>query len=144
MDGQTDQSPINNTWTPKRVTRRQTGPSQQQAPSSCLTASCLWYLDDSWAGLLPVLWVFQDFDFAVADDAPSQEDLEETDRRLTLSSHLFTARHLRSHSYLADQSGLPSVCDVILSDVTVQPVTEVKIAVVQRDQDVCDQTWTDE
>lgn len=111
--------------------------------SSCLTASCLRYLDDSWAGLLPVLWVFQDFDFAVADDAPSQEHLVETDRCLTLSSHLFTTRHLHSHSYLADQSGLPSVCDVILPDVTVQPVTEVKIAVVQRDQDVCDQTWTD-
>lgn len=131
MDGQTDQSPINKTWEPKRVERRQTGPSQRRASSSCLTASCLWYLDDSWAGLRLVLWVFQDFDFAVADDAPSQEHLVETDRCLTLSSHLFTTGHLHSRSYLADQSGLPSVCDVILSDVTVQPVTEVKITVVQ-------------
>ena len=43
-------------------------------------------------------------------------------------------------SHLADQSGVLPVCNVILSDVTVQPITEVQETVVQWDQDVCDQT----
>lgn len=50
----------------------------------CLTTSCLWYLDDAWAGLQLVLWVFQDFDGTVADDASSQKHLRETDMCVSL------------------------------------------------------------
>lgn len=47
-------------------------------------------------------------------------------------------------THLANQSGVPPVCDVILSNVTMQPVTEVEKTVVQWDQDVCDQTCMDQ
>ncbi len=69
-----------------------------------------------------------------------------TDRqvsRLTLSFQLFISGQVSQHSDLADQSWVPPVCDVILSDVTMQPITEVEKTVVQRDQDVCDQTCED-
>eukprot|EP00064_Thunnus_orientalis_P009351 superscaffoldBa00001181_g9375 len=63
--------------------------------SGCIMA---WYtlpLDDAWAGLRLVLRVFQDSDWSTTDDTSSQK-------------------------HLADQSRVPPVCDVILSDVTVQ------------------------
>ena len=42
--------------------------------------------------------------------------------------------------YLSDKLWMASVCDIILSDVSVQPVTEVHEAVIQGQQDIGDQT----
>lgn len=102
-------------------------------------SSCLWYLDDAWAGLWLFVRVFQDSDWTVADDTSSQEHLKHTGERS--QSELFTCWVTRQvkRSDLADQSGIPAVSDVILSDVTVEPITEVEVTVVQRDQDVRDQ-----
>lgn len=57
-----------------------------------------------------------------------------------LSSHTCFSSAVFYKSDLSDQLWLPPVCDVILPDVAVQPVTEVKETIVQRDQDVCDQS----
>ena len=42
-------------------------------------------------------------------------------------------------TYLAHQFRISGVGDVILSDVTMQPVAEVHEAVIQRQEDICDQ-----
>lgn len=89
------------------------------------------YLDDAGAGLRLVLWVFQDFDWSVADDASSQEHLEHTETGELLHSSPVDP-HLSSHaSHLADQSWPPPVSDVILPHVPMQPITEVEETVVQ-------------
>lgn len=42
--------------------------------------------------------------------------------------------------YLSNQFWLAFVCDVILSDVSMQPVAEVNIFVIQGDKNVSDET----
>ena len=43
-------------------------------------------------------------------------------------------------TYLANQFGILGVCYVILSEVSMKPVTEIQIFVVQRDKNICYQT----
>ena len=50
-------------------------------------------------------------------------------------------QRLRSYAYLSHQFGVAPVGDVILTDVTVQPVAEVQVAVVKGDEDERQQTW---
>lgn len=106
-----------------------------------LTDSCLWYLDDAWGGLWLVFGVFQDFHWSITDETSSQKHLQQTDRWAVSLWAFYLDRYL-IWAHLADQSGVPPVFDVILSDITVQPVTEVQKPVVQWNQDVCDQTCT--
>lgn len=58
---------------------------------------------------------------------------------LTKGLRLLTSCHVIGD--LSNQSRVPGVTDVILSDVTVEPVAEVKEAVIQGDQDVSDQGY---
>lgn len=41
---------------------------------------------------------------------------------------------------LSHEFRIPSVCDVILTDISVQPVAEVQVSVIQGYQDIRDQT----
>ena len=43
-------------------------------------------------------------------------------------------------TYLANQFGILGVCYVILSEVSMKPITEIQIFVVQRDKNICYQT----
>lgn len=51
--------------------------------------------------------------------------------------------HILQLCFVADLSHefrIPPVCDVILTDISVQPVAEVQISIVQGYQDIRDQT----
>ena len=41
--------------------------------------------------------------------------------------------------YLSHEFGIPSVRDVILADISMEPVTEVQISVIQRQQNIRNQ-----
>jgi len=115
------------------------------------------YLHYQWGWLAVQFFVLQYFHWSIFQNTATKEDLKKAIHELKMHVLLFWHFIRRSHdsinedkcwscwsklSDLTNQTWIPPVGDIILSNVSMQPVTEVEEAIIQWNQDISNETYS--